>query len=80
MRAVRGPEDRRNISLIWDKAENADGYIIRYGIAPDKLYNMYQVYNETVEIRTLTLGISYYFRVDAFNGHGITEGSVIGKY
>lgn len=77
--AVRGPEDKRNCTLIWDRVHNADGYIVRYGIAPDKLYNQYQVYGERVEIRTLTLGISYYFRVDAFNGNGVTVGGVTGR-
>lgn len=75
--AVRGPEDKRNCTLTWDKVQNADGYIVRYGIAPDKLYNQYQVYGEQVEIRTLTLGISYYFRVDSFNSSGMTEGDTI---
>ncbi len=74
--AVRGPEDKRNCTLTWDKVQNADGYIVRYGIAPDKLYNQYQVYGEQVEVRTLTLGISYYFRVDSFNTGGITTGTV----
>jgi hypothetical protein len=60
--------------LSWDKAEGAEGYIVRYGIAPDKLYNQYQVYGEQTEIRTLTKGISYYFRVDSFNAGGVTPG------
>lgn len=80
VQAVRGPEDLRNCTLSWNKADNAEGYIVRYGIAPDKLYNQYQVYGESVEIRTLTIGISYYFRVDSFNGKGVTEGKVLGKY
>ena len=74
--AVRLAEDTRNCTLIWDKAERAEGYIIRYGIAPDKLYNQYQVNGEKVEIRTLTKGIFYYFRVDSFNAGGVTTGTV----
>lgn len=76
VQVVRGPEDKRSCFLNWDKVDNAEGYIIRYGIAPDKLYNQYQVYTENVEIRTLTLGISYYFRVDSFNTNGVTIGTV----
>ncbi len=74
---VRDPEDNRNCTVSWDKAEDADGYIVKYGISPEKLYNQYQVYEETAEVRTLTNGISYYFRVDSFNKSGITEGSEI---
>ena len=79
VRAVRGPQDKRSCNLYWDKAEGAQGYIVRYGIAKDKLYNQYQVYGEQVEIRTLSLGIEYYFRVDSFNTAGITEGTVTEK-
>ena len=79
VQVVRGPEDKRNCSVTWDKAEGAEGYIVRYGIAPDKLYNQYQVVGETVDIRTLTLGITYYFRVDSFNANGVTTGSKIEK-
>ena len=50
---------------------------MRYGIAPDKLYNQYQVYGESAEVRTLTLGINYFFRVDSFNSEGITQGERI---
>ena len=79
VRAERKSEDTRSCTLAWDKVENADGYIVRYGIAPDKLYNQYQVYDCQVEIRTLTKGISYYFRVDSFNAGGVTTGSVSDK-
>lgn len=71
---VRGPEDMRNATVSWKPAEGAEGYVVRYGIAPDKLYNQYQVFGESVEVRTLTLGINYWFRVDSFNSEGVTEG------
>ena len=76
VRAARPAEDTRSCTLTWDKAERAEGYIIRYGIAPDKLYNQYQVTAEQVEIRTLTKGIFYFFRVDSFNTAGVTIGTV----
>ncbi len=74
---VRGPNDLRNATLAWTRSEGAEGYIVRYGIAPDKLYNQYQVYGESVEVRTLTIGIRYFFRVDSFNAAGITEGTTV---
>ena len=74
--AVRGPEDMRNATISWKSVKNAKGYIVRYGIAPDKLYNQYQVYGESIEIRTLTVGINYWFRVDSFNCAGVTMGKI----
>ena len=74
---VRGPGDLRNATLAWTRSEGAEGYIVRYGIAPDKLYNQYQVYGESVEVRTLTIGIKYWFRVDSFNAAGITVGEAV---
>jgi hypothetical protein len=74
---VRGPNDLRNATLAWTRSEGAEGYIVRYGIAPDKLYNQYQVSGEPVEVRTLTVGTRYYFRVDSFNTSGITKGETV---
>ena len=52
---------------------------MRYGIAPDKLYNSCIVYDAaTVELTTLTKGLHAYVCVDSFNENGITEGEVQG--
>jgi hypothetical protein len=40
----RSDKDQRSATIRWKKLDGVDGYIIRYGIAPDKLYNNYQVY------------------------------------
>ena len=74
---VRLPEDQRNATLTWAPVDHAEGYVVRYGIAPNKLYNQYQVYGESVEVRTLNVGIPYWFRVDSFNAGGITTGEKI---
>ena len=74
LKAIRGPEDKRNALVSWKPTQHAEGYVVRYGIAPDKLYNQYQVCGTSVEIRTLTIGINYWFRVDSFNSQGITPG------
>ena len=39
-------ENRLNILLHWARVEGADGYNVRYGTAPDKLYNSWQVQGE----------------------------------
>lgn len=61
--------DERNAVVRWDSVPDADGYIIRYGIASDKLYNNYMVYDvDSVEIHSLNTGVEYYFSVEAFDG------------
>ena len=72
--------DRRSAVVYWDSVENADGYIIRYGISPDKLYNHFQVLSGTdtsFKLNTLIVGQEYYFTVDAYNENGITRSNVI---
>ena len=50
------------------------GYIVRYGIAEDKLYSNFQVMGETsLEIGSLNKGVTYYFTIDTYNENGITR-------
>lgn len=52
------------------------GYIIRYGTAPDKLYTHYQVFAaQTVVVNTLMRGVDYYATIDSFNESGVTRGT-----
>jgi xylan 1,4-beta-xylosidase len=61
--------DERNAVVRWDTVPDADGYVIRYGIASDKLYNNYMVYDvDSVAIHSLNTGVDYYFSVEAFDG------------
>jgi hypothetical protein len=63
----RGTDDRDAL-IKWTPVENADGYIIKYGIAPDKLYNNYMVYDaDSIAIHSLNHGVEYYFSVTAFD-------------
>jgi hypothetical protein len=65
---VRDPEDRRDATLTWKPVEGADGYVIRYGIEPNKLYNNYMVYDKyTLTIHSLNRDPEYYFKVEAFD-------------
>ncbi|MBA7579961.1 hypothetical protein ES708_21845 [subsurface metagenome] len=64
----RDPADGRDALIRWTQVENADGYIIHYGIAPDKLYNNYMVYDvDSVAIHSLNHGVEYYFDIRAFD-------------
>jgi len=69
--------DRLGATLQWAGVERAEGYVVRYGIEADKLYNQYQVDGTTVEVRTLNAGVDYCFRVDAFNANGYSEGTLV---
>ena len=64
----RDAGDGRDALIRWTPVENADGYIINYGIAPDKLYNNYMVYDaDSVAIHSLNHGVEYYFSIKAFD-------------
>jgi len=65
---VRDPEDPRDVTLTWQPIDGADGYVVRYGIEPDKLYNSYMVYDAyTLTMHSLNRDEQYYFEVEAFD-------------
>jgi xylan 1,4-beta-xylosidase len=73
---VRNEGNPRSATLKWGAVSGAGFYIVRYGIAPDKLFSAYQVYDATmVNINALNAGVGYYFTVDAVNASGITFGN-----
>ncbi len=75
-KAVRNGE--LDCTVSWEKVPSADGYNVRYGIAPNKLYCSWMVYGaDHVNISTLIKDRNYWFRVDSFNENGITEGPLI---
>ena len=68
VKVVRSELDRRNAFLVWDEVPGAEGYLVRYGIAPEKLYNSYIVYWDShLEIPSLNVNPDYYFEVEAFS-------------
>lgn len=66
-------------SLSWKRAEGAIGYNVRYGIAQDKLYSSWLVYESTsLELPMLNAVCrNYYFCVDSFNENGVQIGETI---
>jgi hypothetical protein len=71
--ARRDAGDGRRAVVSWAPSAQADFYIVRYGVAPDRLFSDYQIYNATnAQINALNSAIPYYFTVDAVNDSGIT--------
>jgi xylan 1,4-beta-xylosidase len=69
-------KDDRNSDISWQKVDGAVGYNILWGIAPDKLYQTYQVWADApqnLELRALTVGQKYYFAIEAFNENGVSS-------
>lgn len=70
-------EDPMTCRLTWKPVANAQGYNVRYGIAPDKLYSSWLVYDASeVLLTTLNAGQNDYYVIDSFNENGVTQGSV----
>ena len=62
----------------FDKADGAFGYNIRFGIAENKLYSSYLVYDRSdVLLTTLNADQGYYFTIDSFNENGVSEGKTV---
>lgn len=70
--AVVREQDRRNALVTWETQPESQGYNVRWGIAPDKLYSSWMVYGRnSVSIRSLNVDQKYYFAVEAFGVHGV---------
>jgi xylan 1,4-beta-xylosidase len=66
--AIRDPLDRRDATLTWKPVAGADGYVVSYGIEPNKLYNNYMVYDKyTLTMHSLNRDPEYFFKVEAFS-------------
>ena len=72
----RDPSDARNAVVRWDLVPGAEGYLIRYGTAPGKLYRSREVRGQReIALHDLDVGTPYFFTIDAFNEAGVTAGT-----
>ena len=79
---MRRNTDPRNCSVTWKPIPGTVGYNIRWGIAPDKLYQTWQVWADagnTLDIRALNVGQDYYFAIEVFNESGVSQMSPVVK-
>ncbi len=76
--SVTRNDKRRGAQINWEPIKNAQGYNVLWGIAPDKLYSSWLVYDEnSLELKSLNVDQTYYFAVEAFNENGVGEKSGI---
>jgi len=75
-RATRnGPLDA---NLSWQPVAGADGYNVRYGLHPARLYHSWQVWDaDRLTLSTLNAGYAYWVAVDAFGPGGVAPGAPI---
>ena len=72
--SVKRQQDRRDAMITWEKQPNCQGYNILWGIAPDKLYSSWMVYDKNeLDLKSLSVDQSYYFSIEAFNENGISQ-------
>ncbi len=72
--------DRRDAMITWDKQLNAQGYNVLWGIAPDKLYNSWMVYDKnSLDLKSLATDQVYYMSLEAFNENGVSEKTKVVK-
>lgn len=70
--ALRGASEPRSAWLKWRQSEDAVGFTVFYGIAPDKLYTAVTVYSANeLFLHTLGRDEEYWFAIEAFNEAGI---------
>jgi xylan 1,4-beta-xylosidase len=81
LKVVRNEQDACKAKLDWAQNNTADGYVIRFGVAADKLYNSVEILgNKThYDLNCLNKGQQYYFKIDAYNESGITKGEEVIK-
>ena len=77
---VERQADRRDAQINWGKQPNAQGYNILWGIAPDKLYSSWMIYNDnSFLLKSLSTDQTYYFAIEAFNENGVGTRSPVMK-
>jgi len=71
--SVHRKTDRRDAVIAWDKQANTQGYNVLWGIAPNKLYNSWMVYDKNfLDLKSLATDQTYYFSMEAFNESGVS--------
>jgi hypothetical protein len=78
--AVVRSSDPRNAHIEWEAVRDAVGYNVRWGIAPDKLFQTFQLFADeghSLDLRALTTGQHYFFAIESFSENGVSPLSEI---
>ncbi len=71
---LRTEKDKRSAWIKWTPVDNAYGYNIYIGTAPDKLYNSIMVYGANEYwFKAMDKDIPYYFTIEAINENGTSQ-------
>ena len=71
---VERQTDLRNANVSWRSEKNAMGYVLYWGISPDRLNNSVMIYQgNSYEIRALNVDQNYFYAVESFNENGISK-------
>lgn len=74
---VNRKADRRDALLTWSAVNGSQGYNIKWGIAPNKLYNSWLIYDKNeLNLKSLSTDQAYYFSIEAFNENGVSKPSL----
>lgn len=77
---LRGASEPRNAWIKWKSADDAIGYIIRFGVALDKLYGNVMVFGKNEYWFTaMDADRDYFFSISAFNEAGEGPSSTVVK-
>lgn len=77
---LRGDSERRNSWIKWQVTDNATGYMIYTGTAPDKLYTSIMVLGANeYYFSSMEKDQPYYFQIEAFNESGIGKRTAVVK-
>jgi xylan 1,4-beta-xylosidase len=70
---LRTEKDKRSAWIKWSPVENAYGYTLYFGTAPDKLYNSIQVYDANEYwLSVMDKEKTYYFAIESLNPNGVS--------
>ena len=74
--AAQRDRDERNAIITWQPVPGVVGYNVRWGIAPKKLYQTYQLFADQgtrLELRALTVGQEYWVAIESFDENGVSH-------
>ncbi|MBL7744072.1 MAG: family 43 glycosylhydrolase [Chitinophagaceae bacterium] len=71
---LRTEKDKRSAYIKWNPVDNAFGYNLYFGTAPDKLYSCIMIYDfNEYWFKAMDNQKTYYFSIEAINESGVSD-------